>query len=135
MQQLCSTKTLDCSFCSDRFLCIQKVQNLSDLTKSNTQIFSAHSKTWLEFPFYMWRSLDETLNVFMDQFKILQKTVPGIFDQSSKAELHFLFLQSVGLEQLNLETTTFKHCLKTQTRHVLFSVCQHNTNVILNIQT
>ena len=74
MQQLV-LPTLDCSFGSGRFLCSSKVQNLSNLTKSNTQVFFNSLKMWIGFPFYMWRSLSKTLNVFagLGLFKNLQK--------------------------------------------------------------
>ena len=60
---------------------IKKYKNHSDLTKSNTQVFSKVFKTWLGFPFYMWRSLDETLNIFMSL---------GLFKNSAeKLDLQF----------------------------------------------
>ena len=74
MQQLV-LPILDCSFGFGRFLCSSKVQNLSNLTKSNIQVFFSSLKTWLGFSFYMWRSLSEILNVFagLGLFKNLQK--------------------------------------------------------------
>ena len=44
---------------------VRKYKNLLDLTKNNTSLLQKIFKTWLGFPFYIWRSLDETLNIFV----------------------------------------------------------------------
>ena len=52
---LCSSNQvlpmLDCRSCSCRRLCSQKVQHLTDLTRSNTQVFQRSSKRSQIFPF------------------------------------------------------------------------------------
>ena len=66
---LCSSNqilpTLDCRSCSSRHLCSKKVQYLSDLTKSNTQVFQRSPKRSQGFSFICGQSQIETLNVFM----------------------------------------------------------------------
>ena len=62
---LCSSNQvllmLDFKSCSGRHLCSQKVQYLSDLTKSNTQVFKKSPKHSQDFPI----SQIETLNVLV----------------------------------------------------------------------
>ena len=44
---------------------VRKYKNLLDLTKNNTSLLQKIFKTWLGLTFYIWRSLDETLNIFV----------------------------------------------------------------------
>ena len=55
---------LDCRSCFGRCLCSQKVQHLSYLIRSKHTSLPKVSKTQLGFPFYIWTSQNETLNIF-----------------------------------------------------------------------
>ena len=62
------------------------MQNLSDLTKSNTQVFQKSLQNMARVSLHKYLSLDETLSIFagLGLFKILQK----------KKDLQFLICQA-----------------------------------------